>query len=112
MLHIITIATDKTKVADLLASADVYNTPIEVIMKDTWNGYIDKIKEMKLALSKYKDDDILCFVDAYDVICAASHEKILKVFRAFNTPLVFSTSVGKSKQVSRGFSSSRTCTST
>jgi hypothetical protein len=91
MLHIITIATDKAKVADLLASADVYKTPIEVIMKDTWNGYIDKIKEMKSALSKYKDDDILCFVDAYDVICSATHDKILKAFHTFNAPLVFST---------------------
>lgn len=91
MLHIITIATDKVKVADLLASADVYKTPIEVIMKDTWNGYIDKIKEMKSALSKYKDDDILCFVDAYDVICSATHDKILKAFYTFNAPLVFST---------------------
>ncbi len=91
MLHIITIATDKSKVADLLASAAVYNTSIEVIYKETWNGYIDKIKAMKDILQKFNPDDILCFVDAYDVLCTASPEKIMKAYNNFNSPLIFST---------------------
>ena len=91
MLHVVTIATDKLKVQDLLASAAVYNTPIEVIYLPTWNGYIDKIKAMKTTLSKYEPDDIICFIDAYDVICTASAEKIMKAYNVLKAPLVFST---------------------
>jgi hypothetical protein len=91
MLHIVTIATDKAKVQDLLASAAVYNTPIEIIYLPTWNGFIDKIKAMKEALQTYKSDDIICFIDAYDVLCTASAEKIMKAYTALKAPLVFST---------------------
>lgn len=91
MLHILTIATDKAKVQDLLASAAVYNTPIEVIYLPSWNGYIDKIKAMKEVLQTYKSDDIICFIDAYDVLCTASAEKIMKAYNALQSPLVFST---------------------
>jgi hypothetical protein len=88
MLHIITFGTDDTRLKYLKESARLSNLEIHYTIKSTWDGYIDKILYTREFLEGIPDTDIVCFVDAYDVLALASAEEILAKFKSYDCDLV------------------------
>jgi len=84
MLHIFTFLTDETKIKYLKESSELNNIEIHYIKNDTWNGYIDKIVAIKNIINDLPDDDIVCFIDAYDVLVNNNISEIIKNFKQYN----------------------------
>ncbi|XP_077998009.1 procollagen-lysine,2-oxoglutarate 5-dioxygenase 1-like [Glandiceps talaboti] len=104
---VLTVATDETDgYKRFIRSAKKYDLAdyIEVLgMGEEWKGGDmlrftgggQKIKLMKAAMEKYKDDPdlIVMFTDSYDVVFTAGPDEILKRFREMDTRVVFSSEI-------------------
>ena len=93
MLHVFTIASDQEKTALLRITAEWSKLHIEIIPWSHWNGFTDKIYAMKQILEFIPDKDIVCFVDAYDVLCMSNETEILEKFFSYNCDIVLSSEV-------------------
>ena len=90
MFHIFTIGSDESKMTQLKESAEISMTKINYIVTGSWNGYVDKIITMMNLLKDIPDDDIVCFIDAYDVLSFSGQAEILSKFKEYNCKLVLS----------------------
>ena len=90
MLHIWTFSTDDNKLVDLVRSATMHGIELNVVKSNVWNGFEDKIKGMLSVVDNYADDDIVCFIDAYDVLINSPPSEIIRLFREFNSDFVLS----------------------
>ena len=88
MLHIITFATDPSRLNYLKDTAEINKVHIHYLMKSTWNGYIDKITYTKEFLDTVDDNDIVCFIDAYDVLSLGSYNEIVDKFKSYDCDLL------------------------
>jgi len=70
-LHIVTISTDQKFYYPFLVESCLRNGKelTTLGMGEKWEGYNWKFKKMIEFLDKIPDNDIVCFVDGYDVIC-------------------------------------------
>ena len=93
MLHVFTIASDQEKTALLRTTAEWSKLNIEIIPWNHWNGFTDKIYAVKQVLEFIPDDEIVCFVDAYDVLCMSNEHEILDKFFSYNCDIVLSSEV-------------------
>ena len=93
MLHVFTIASDQEKTALLRTTSEWSKLNIEIIPWNHWNGFTDKIYAMKQVLEFIPDEDIVCFVDAYDVLCMSNEQEILEKFFSCNSEIVLSSEV-------------------
>ena len=84
MLHIFTFYTDESRLIYLKQSLQNHNVNITYLYSSAWNGYIDKILYMIETVKNIPDDDIVCFIDAYDVLINSSANEILDKFTSFN----------------------------
>jgi hypothetical protein len=91
MIHFFTYGTDKEEMQTLLHSTKTNRIDMQLIMHDSWSGYQDKIFGMKTAIQSIPKNDIICFVDAYDVIALAEPDEIIKKFKEYNCDLLLST---------------------
>ena len=64
---------------------------IEVLKIENWRGFIDKIVAMKSCVELLDDDTIVCFIDAYDVLCFSGLEEIKRKFLEYKADIVFSS---------------------
>jgi len=88
MLHVFTYSTSEERVRPLLASAKQHGLVITNLAKTaTWNGLQDKLLAMVASLNSLPSSDIVCFVDAYDVIANCSSNELLARFKAKDTKL-------------------------
>ena len=78
----VTIGSDEKKMDYLKKSSLLKDIDINYIIIK-WRGFIDKIKYMIDFIKDYQDDDILCFIDAYDVIVSNVYD-IYKKFIEYN----------------------------
>jgi len=90
MFYIFTYATDEQKLSYLKRSAKNSNLNITYVMNDKWNGFVDKITQMQNTIKDLNDDDIICFIDAYDVIAFSEADEILAKFKEYDTDLLLS----------------------
>ena len=90
MVHFFTYGTDKNEMQTLLHSSK-NRMEIHSIMNESWTGYQDKIFGVKTAIQHIPPNDIICFVDAYDVIALAEPDEIVKKFKEYNCDLLLST---------------------
>ena len=101
-LHVVTFATDESRLVYLKQSCKNSGLEITIIMKPSWNGYQDKILYIKEFLQNIPETDIVCFVDAYDVLGLSDKDEILKKFYSFNCELVIGAELncypGQNKQ--------------
>lgn len=88
--HLMTVASDKEKAHRLIESCERNGLNLKVINKQPWTGYVDKIRAMKEALEGIPDEDIVCFVDAYDVLCFAGEKEILEKFHSYGCRVLLS----------------------
>ena len=88
MLHVFTYSTSELRVQPLLASASQHGLTIKnLATTTTWNGLQDKLLAMVACLNELPPSDIVCFVDAYDVIANCSSNELLARFKAKNMGL-------------------------
>lgn len=85
----VTIGSDEKKMNYLKKSGEIKDININYIIVK-WKGYIDKIKYMIEYIKDYQDNDIICFIDAYDVI-VSNIEDIYKKFIKYNCNILFSS---------------------
>ena len=90
-VHIFTVASDESKLARLYASAECAGVRVNLIPIVHWTGYVDKIFAMNEVLSCIPDDDLVCFIDAYDVLAWGGVEEIVAKFRAYNCQVLMSS---------------------
>jgi len=91
MIHIFTFATDETRLRWLKLTSALSDSNITYILKSRWNGYVDKILGVKEAIEKLDDNDIVCFIDAYDVLSLSSNNEIEKKFKDYDCDLLISS---------------------
>jgi hypothetical protein len=91
MFYIYTVASDQEKLRPLLETASLHGTPIQNFEIQHWTGYIDKILAMKTVVDGLQEDDIVCFIDAYDVLVMANYQEILQKFLKSGYEILMST---------------------
>jgi hypothetical protein len=90
MIHIWTFGTDPDKLIHLARSALMHDLKLNVLRTGVWSGFTDKIKGMISIIDKYEDDDIICFVDGYDVLVNSSLPDLERIFLGFDCDFVVS----------------------
>lgn len=88
MLNIFTFATDKTKLSYLSKSSELFDIKINCILADKWNGYTDKINYMSETLKMLSDSDLVCFIDAYDVLVNNTGASIIQKFNEYKCDIL------------------------
>lgn len=89
-LHFYTYSTSPEKAYYLFETAKFHGITIENLSPGTaWNGLKDKCIAMIAKVNSLPDDDIICFLDAYDVIVNADAETILKTFKEAKCEILF-----------------------
>ena len=92
-VHIFSVGTDVRKMFELKQSADEANLKIDFIIPPKWNGFIDKITYMNDAIHNLPDRDIVCFIDAYDVLAFGSKDELKEKFIEMDTDFLISAEV-------------------
>lgn len=81
MFHLFTVASDDTKLQLLRQTAEWCSVEVHALKIANWTGFIDKIVAMKDVVESLPDDDIACFIDAYDVLIMGNSIEILQKFK-------------------------------
>ena len=91
IIHVISICSDENKMKYLKKTAELHklNNIHYVIIE--WQGFVDKIIYMIKILDKIPDGDVVCFIDAYDILISNNVECILEKFISFNCNILFSS---------------------
>jgi hypothetical protein len=74
-----------------MESASLAGSFIDIIPISQWKGYTDKILMMKQVLEFIPDDDLVGFVDAYDVLCFADSLEIITKFFDYKCDILVSS---------------------
>lgn len=89
-LHFYTYSTSPEKALYLFESAKFHGITVQNLSPGTvWNGLQDKCIAMINKVKSLPDDDMICFLDAYDVIVNADADTILKTFKDANCEILF-----------------------
>jgi hypothetical protein len=96
--YVYTVATDLEKAKQLTSSAKHNRIKVKVLgAKEDWTGGDIKngpgggikINLLKKELYKHKDDDVILFVDGYDVLLNDSLDNIVQTYLSFHSRVVF-----------------------
>lgn len=87
-LHIFTFASDINKITYLKKTENNYNNNVKYVIKDKWNGYMDKLIYIKEIIDTIPLNDIVCFIDSYDVLINSDNENIINKFNSYNCDLL------------------------
>jgi hypothetical protein len=88
MIYIYTFYTNEEKISYLKETALLNNVEINYLKKETWNGYVDKIIAIDDIIKKHLDCDIICFIDAYDVLINQDIDNLLEKFNYYSCDLL------------------------
>jgi hypothetical protein len=92
--HIVTYSTSPEKALYMFESAKFHGVEVRNLAPSTkWNGLRDKLIAIQSFIQELPEDDIFCFIDAYDVILNANTETILETFHSKGVELVFGAEV-------------------
>ena len=93
-IRIFTVASEPSKMDGLYQSLELNGhsrDQIEVLTILNWRGFIDKIQAMKTCVESLPEDTIVCFIDAYDVLCFSDKAEIERKFLEYNCDIIFSS---------------------
>jgi hypothetical protein len=81
-LHILTVANkSKYYYPYLVESVKKNNNELITLgFNEEWKGFNTKFKLMFNKLNEFNDDDIICFVDGFDVICVRNLNELIETF--------------------------------
>ena len=88
MLHVFTFYTDESRLIYLKQTQENHSVNIKYLHSSSWNGYMDKIVYMLDTIKNIPDDDVVCFIDAYDVLINSTAYDILDKFKSYNCNLL------------------------
>lgn len=89
MLHVFTLGNLINKFIHLRETASLCHLHIKYITPPTWKGMFDKISYMYEAIMDIPDNDIICFIDGFDMIALANESEIIEKFLNINCDLIF-----------------------
>jgi hypothetical protein len=91
-MHIVTVATKNDGYLDyLIESCKRNGGNLEILgWRQEWKGFMMKIKLLNEYLNNLDDDDIVCYVDGYDVIILQHVDKIESLFRNSGSKILLS----------------------
>lgn len=89
-VHFFSVGDSAEKATYLFESAADAGVQLKFLQVNPWTGFYEKIRAMKHAIQDLPPTDLICFMDAYDVIVTADPTEILEKFNEFNADLVFS----------------------
>jgi hypothetical protein len=93
-IHFITVCDNPILIDFLLLSAKFNKIHINCIIIEKWSGFECKIKGILEFIKKNNyDNDIICFIDAYDVLFNDTSENIIRKFYDFSCNIVFSSEI-------------------
>ena len=87
-MNIITYSNREDKLVYLKQSEKIFDIKINYIIKDNWEGFITKIIEVKEILDNFDDDDIIVFIDAFDVIVNSDMKHLITKFKLYNCDIL------------------------
>jgi len=99
-LHIVTVATQSEFYFPyLVESCKKHGKKLEVLgFGEKWKGYNWKFKLMIDYLKKLSENDIVCFVDGYDVICVRNLNELVPEFLKIKEDTNCSVVIGHDKR--------------
>jgi hypothetical protein len=85
------VASDPSRARPLMATAQRAGLDVHLDLI-TWTGYVDKLRAFRRILSSPDIDpeDVVVFVDAYDVLCFSGTDDILRKYDAMGCDVVLS----------------------
>ncbi len=91
-LHLFTYGIDESKMDLLQKSAYLlgFSSCFHPIVDPpfAYEGYVSKIFRMRDRVANLKPYDIVCFVDAYDVVCNGTPQELLSKFTSLSSDIV------------------------
>ncbi len=92
ILHICTVASQETKgLMQLKDSCRRYNVSVDILgFGMPYRGNCEKLLHVQQYLETLPDNDVVLFVDGYDVLFQSTSENILNLFLEMNVPFVIS----------------------
>ena len=90
VLHVLTVATKwDDRLGKLLESCAKQRLPIQILgLNGPYPGNNYKYKLVRDHIQHLHSQDIVLFVDAYDVLVLKGEDHILSTYRSFNFPLI------------------------
>jgi hypothetical protein len=88
-LHIYTYSTDMTKMESFSKSVKMFGSHVNCIFEDKWDGYHDKIFNLLKNIKDVPDNEIICFIDGYDLFVNSNTDEIITKFLNYNCDLLF-----------------------
>ena len=89
-MHILTYSNREDKLEYLKESESLFNTKVNYITSPVWEGYITKLKEVKKKIQSFNDNDIIIFIDAFDVLISGNTSEIIEKFKSYNCDILVS----------------------
>jgi hypothetical protein len=91
-LHVCTVASwMHPNLYKLITSCNVHGIQLDIIgMNQPYRNNIDKLRWMNLYCKQLPEDDLVLFVDAFDVLILAQKEEIVSRFLKLNAPMLMS----------------------
>ena len=92
-LHVCTVASRMhPNLEKLLVSCKKHGIQLEVLgMNKPYRCNMDKLRAMKTYCHQLPDDDLVLFIDAFDVLILADKQEIVSRFLALDVPMLMST---------------------
>jgi uncharacterized protein YlzI (FlbEa/FlbD family) len=88
-VHFFTYATEEHKLKDLAESAKMFGINISCSLAQSWGGFIDKIINKIEVYKNIPDNEIVCFIDGYDMIVNSNIYEIIDKFNSYKCDLLF-----------------------
>tara|TARA_Y100000816_G_C26070016_1_gene562725 strand:- start:50 stop:814 length:765 start_codon:yes stop_codon:yes gene_type:complete len=90
---ICTLVTDESRTKWLKESAKLNGVEIKFIKLDKWKGFSHRLREYLKFIQKYDDNEIICFIDAYDVLINNTFEDLLSKFKESSCELLIGAEI-------------------
>jgi hypothetical protein len=90
-LHIYTYSTDMQRMESFSKSVQIFGNHVNCIVENVWNGYHDKIINFFKNIIDIPDNDIVCFVDGYDLFVNSKTDEIIQKFLDYKCDLLLGT---------------------
>ena len=88
MMYVYTFYTDEEEISYIKETDLLNNMNVTYIKKDSWNGYTDEINETNNIIKNHNDNDIICFIHAYDVLINQDMSYLTEKFNNYNCDLL------------------------
>ena len=88
MMYVYTFYTDEEEISYIKETDLLNNMNVNYIKKDSWNGYTDEINETNNIIKNHNDNDIICFIHAYDVLINQDMSYLTEKFNNYNCDLL------------------------